>query len=385
MTYPDGQRINAQGECAMFTSIRIENFRSFPTLELLDLRSVNLVTGMNGAGKSALLEAVFLNAQAGNPGSALQVNAVRGEVASDFQNDRQFRTLFNDEGNTSHIQIDALWKSRKADTTVSKRDLSIKAIREVWKLPQANSTGLPGITGLEFDFKGAGAISTLRAKWTEMVLPAQLQQPGSHPSGPSTQYVMMTDPINATTSIRTMFLVPAPREAAAFLYQNLTNATREKNVEGIVDLAKIVDKRLTNLVPLVESGQGLVYVDVGLKRLLPLTVMGGGFSNILQIAIGIVQTKSQIIIIDEIEDGLHYTILPQLTTAIIRFASTRDIQFFISTHSAEFLDAFVASANELQFEDVCSFRIADRAGQKIATRFDARDLGNAKDVELDVR
>jgi hypothetical protein len=255
----------------------------------------------------------------------------------------------------------------------------------VWKFAPPAASGEGSISGLEFDFKGGGVKSTVRMQWTEIPLQPQGQLPGMRSNAPAAQYTLRTDPINPPANIKTIFIVPAPREATGFLYQHLLNATREKNIPGIVNLASIVDKRITNLVPLVESGQGQVYADIGLDRLMPITVMGAGFSNMLQIAVAIVETKSQVIIIDEIEDGLHYTTYPQIAQALIRFATTVDVQFFLSTHSAEFLDAFVAVARSLDFSDVCSLRIADRSGRKVVTRFDASDLNNAKEIELDVR
>src|SRR5208337_2555972 len=65
----------------MIRSIDIENFRCFEKLTLGDLTRVNVVTGSNASGKSALLEAIYLGANATAP--AFQTVATfRGSVAS---------------------------------------------------------------------------------------------------------------------------------------------------------------------------------------------------------------------------------------------------------------------------------------------------------------
>ena len=44
----------------MINELRIENFRGFASLELKDLKRVNLVVGENNSGKTSLLDAVLL-------------------------------------------------------------------------------------------------------------------------------------------------------------------------------------------------------------------------------------------------------------------------------------------------------------------------------------
>ena len=45
----------------MIKKITIENFRCFDKLKVLGFERVNLISGKNNAGKTALLEAIFLN------------------------------------------------------------------------------------------------------------------------------------------------------------------------------------------------------------------------------------------------------------------------------------------------------------------------------------
>ncbi|MBI4326874.1 MAG: AAA family ATPase [Chloroflexi bacterium] len=44
----------------MLTKIQIKNFRCFRELEIAPLRRINLITGQNNTGKTALLEALML-------------------------------------------------------------------------------------------------------------------------------------------------------------------------------------------------------------------------------------------------------------------------------------------------------------------------------------
>jgi AAA15 family ATPase/GTPase len=50
----------------MIETVEIHNFRGFRDLEISHLKRINIVVGDNSAGKTALLEALFL-ASAANP------------------------------------------------------------------------------------------------------------------------------------------------------------------------------------------------------------------------------------------------------------------------------------------------------------------------------
>ena len=49
----------------MIKNIKIENFKLFEKIEVKDLKMVNLISGKNNIGKTALLEAINLNVSSG--------------------------------------------------------------------------------------------------------------------------------------------------------------------------------------------------------------------------------------------------------------------------------------------------------------------------------
>ena len=61
----------------MLTQIKITGYRLFDHLELSELAPINLIAGQNNAGKTSLLEAIFLAALGNQPGSATNVNVTR--------------------------------------------------------------------------------------------------------------------------------------------------------------------------------------------------------------------------------------------------------------------------------------------------------------------
>jgi hypothetical protein len=77
-------------------------------------------------------------------------------------------------------------------------------------------------------------------------------------------------------------------------------------MQQIVRMASILDDRVTNVIPLADKGILEIYVDVGESPLIPLPLMGTGFFNALSIAAATASTNNGVVLIDEIEDGVHY-------------------------------------------------------------------------------
>jgi AAA ATPase domain len=67
----------------MIESFEIQNFRCFSALKLDDLKRVNVITGANASGKSALLEALLCAAR-GTPEALLATNALRNLTAGNI-------------------------------------------------------------------------------------------------------------------------------------------------------------------------------------------------------------------------------------------------------------------------------------------------------------
>lgn len=84
---------------------------------------------------------------------------------------------------------------------------------------------------------------------------------------------------------------------------------------------------------------GQIYFDLGndFRTLLPLNLMGEGIQRLLDVITSIAHTAGGIVLIDEIDNGLHYSALRTLWKGILQAAREYDVQVFATTHSAEAL------------------------------------------------
>jgi AAA15 family ATPase/GTPase len=94
-------------------------------------------------------------------------------------------------------------------------------------------------------------------------------------------------------------------------------------------------------------GEGArAYADLGERRPIPLAMIGEGFSKLLTILTATILGEASIMLIDEIENGFHYSVLPDVWRAIVAAASGRSVQIFVTTHSLECIEAAVEGSQD---------------------------------------
>ena len=106
----------------------------------------------------------------------------------------------------------------------------------------------------------------------------------------------------------------------------------------------------------------------GASEPVPLKSLGDGMVRMFQLALALESAKSRqiasaasprslipdtvsteddgVFLIDEIENGIHYTVLPDLWRFLFRMAKLHNVQVFATTHSWDCVEAFQKAAAE---------------------------------------
>ncbi len=129
----------------------------------------------------------------------------------------------------------------------------------------------------------------------------------------------------------------------------------------------------------------MIHGDIGMGRLLPLPLLGDGINRLLSLSLAIANASKGIVLVDEIENGLHHTVMPKVWKAIGDLARYYDVQIFATTHSRECIrSAHEAFKEERQYD----FRLhrLDRVDGSIhATTYELETLEAALETGLEVR
>ena len=105
----------------------------------------------------------------------------------------------------------------------------------------------------------------------------------------------------------------------------------------------------------------------------------------LGISLALVNVKDGILLIDEFENGLYYSVQPDLWQFIFRVARRLNVQVFATTHSWDCIEGFQKAAQEDNQEEGLLIRLESKKGEIAATLFDERQLGIVTREQIEVR
>ena len=115
---------------------------------------------------------------------------------------------------------------------------------------------------------------------------------------------------------------------------------------------------------------------------MPLAIMGEGMSRLARLILVIFDTPDGVVLIDEIENGFHHSVLPEVWRVIDNASKQSNTQVFATTHSRE----CVRAAHESLGED--DFRLhrleANDEGNRCVT-YDPESIGSAIKFNFEVR
>ena len=122
--------------------------------------------------------------------------------------------------------------------------------------------------------------------------------------------------------------------AAGNTANDLVELAKRKRKDLVTERLKNFDSRITSL----EILNNVAYIGLeGIDQLLAVNMMGDGLRRYLNIVAASANPINNILLIDEIENGLHYSAYKKLWEAIFALAVSTNKQVFVTTHSKETL------------------------------------------------
>jgi ABC-type branched-subunit amino acid transport system ATPase component len=351
----------------MFKSIKIKNLRAITELEVDNLGQVNLFVGQNNCGKTTVLEGLFFLIGATNPRLLLSVNTFRGLTVLSKE---LWRTFFHNMSIKIPIEIYGEVRESK-----EKQKLLIRPMKK--KVP-STKPGVSDFVSVEVepgDSKPPFTPDGLELEYTSPQNPAEKIM--------STIFLKGTDlGIEGAKErdVRGIFINPLT------IYDwkdRFAAAQRRKQVPEVVSFLKKIDPNISDL-RLNEIG--LLECDIGLPGLLPANLMGGGVAKFLSVALAMLDSRDGIVLIDEIEDGLHYMAQQNMWKAILGWAQKLNVQVFVTTHSHESIKTFSNSIDTTLFESETKLFRIERKDEKFrAVEYTKELLAESLESKWEVR
>jgi predicted ATPase len=360
----------------MYKWFEIRDFRCFRKFNLSDLDRVNLIAGVNNIGKTAFLEAMFLHCGAYNPVLAQTVNAFRGIQAVRVEPGPRIESFL--DSLFKEFDVSKIIEFEGEDTVTGNRSLRLRMVHKPSELEKMAQFLGHAPDETKVGLSELGIAQVLELEYQER------DRRGRHymildQKGVRIEPIPLPPPFPA-------FFQPAgirmPSPEAAEIYGRLEIQGKQ---DVVLQVLRVIEPRLSRLAMVVLAGQPVLHGDIGFGRLLPLPVMGNGMVRLAHLVLHITNAPNGVGLIDEIENGLHHSIMTKVWQVIGQVARQFNTQVFATTHS---LECIVAAHSAFKESGIYDFRLhrLERINETIqAVTYNEEALAAAVETGLEVR
>ena len=312
----------------MIEKIRIKNYRGIKSLEIDNLKKYNFFIGNNGSSKTTSLEAIF--SAIPNDGNAIVIMANSRGMQVKLSNNNSF--FYN-----SNISDDIEFTLNDDITT----KISLKNINRLNNnLLNSNNYNefIYNISVFEKNNKTLYE-SNFGIDPSNRIFPIEIKT--------NTEWNEYIEKYG-----RCFWISPLTKYQygiAQITKEMIENKKKEYILKAIGFFEEDIDD-------IVSDGTEFLLSKKGVGKMLPISSFGGGLSSALDIITCLFYDGITSIFIDEAETGLHYTNFPKFCEVLIDISTNKNIQFFITTHSDEFLKDFYNILVKKRNEDITTYR-----------------------------
>ena len=317
------------------SKVKIFKYKKLENLNIENLNRINIFAGLNNSGKTSLLEAISFLLNQNDIDYFLDMQRRRGKFAI-------FNPLwFHHEFNTK-IKIDGIFDTK---------DISI----EIKKINEEDES-----------LNKENYLSTIEI---DAFLDKETLKSKSRLFSNKSEKFYKNIKIVCNNSYSSPFSIQNKSE----LEKHYARAVNKDILNDILEFIKehidsdIKDIRFTK--EYIET-----FVVNHKDFTMDLSAFGEGLQRVFYIALQFASAQNGVILIDELENGIHYTLLESFTRFMQELAIKLNVQVFLTTHSKETIEAFVT--NGFENEDINFYRLTqNRRDNKInAIKYDANLL-----------
>ena len=327
-------------------SLSVEGFRGIRSLELPQLGRVTLLAGGNGIGKTTVLDAIRSYASRGEFRVLVELLTNREEFVTDYDEDGgtalypDFASLFYncnpDDGETSSSAIRICSSQKLHSLSLRLVDAEKDAIHPSLFPLESPPKDLLVSVGKRSRRHAAEPMHFSRR--TGRYLRPYRSRSVTDSWFPSIQFESLGPDLLANDDVSRLWDAVALTEA-----ENLTiQALRLVVGETLERLAVVGD----SFGPYPRGGRRVVAKLTSSSVPVPLKRLGDGANRLLTIALALANCRNGILLVDEVENGIHYSIQPALWRMVFGAAAAGNVQVVAATHSWDCIAGFATAAAE---------------------------------------
>lgn len=342
----------------MIRTIEINGFKKFDHIQIENLAQVNLFVGMNNAGKTTLLEAVY----GGACGDHFRPLFSKGIMSRSAQ--------YSGQSMTPYRVADAVFHSFTRKTERDTYEFSFK-IKTDENIINIQHTLVPGEIFSEFFYHLPDEEHTIDITPDDIHLPRIQMQTNDSIS-------IQIDPqligswkiaVNEKESVYQISFPYIPSEMKSkkplFLarftdmltYRNekenkmiYSQLSRENEIDAfVVEMNRSFEglsiQKIENI-PFPDGSEASISLFMKDGERIPLYAMGDGVRRWYDILGGMLSFPRAIHCLEEVDSGFHSEAQEQLSRNLLHYAEKYNNQLFMTTHNLEYMDALLQAAQK---------------------------------------
>lgn len=350
---------------SMITSFHIKNFRVFKTLDIQRFGRVNLIVGKNNAGKTCLLEALWL-----------YTGDVAPEILRSILTQREEFWQNKNESSDANHPIYHLFHQHKDSETIELFDCFLRHLEgvneyeeECYGYDLKMNNKFPGKNTFVTEYAGPGGIIRNETLLSEL-----------------TPYLMSEYRFTGKTHF--LFTTRFVSKQIEILWDQIVFTAFE---DTVIHALQLIDPEIDRfgLIRNHTKNEEIEMIPVVFRQgqRVPLRQLGDGMTHLFHIILALVNAQNGTLLIDEFENGLHWRIQPQIWALIFQLAEELKVQVFATTHSRDCVESFYEAWMLQADESIGSFLRLNNPPDKtvFVTEYPRKRLGNALTTDVEMR
>jgi hypothetical protein len=370
-----------------FGALSIERFRAFRHLKIEGLGRVNLITGRNNTGKSSVLEALRILASDASPSVISDILHFREEDPRETEDPARpadaatlfaLSSLFH-----GFPEFSAELEPLVIAANGGQRPMRL-TMAAGWFSEERTADGPKRRVLQQQNLFGEGEVLpalVVETSGVQRLLP--LESLSRYYRGRLSTAVFQNEP-----QVPCVFVSPYGGERTATLGPLWDKIALSDREEDIVKALRIIEPGIS-AVSMV-GGEGTkqprtaIVRAKGLPRPVNLRSFGDGLNRLFGIVLSLVNAKDGLLLIDEFENGMHYSVQLDVWRAVFGLARRLDVQVVATSHSWDAVEAFQKAASEDPDEGVL-IRLSRKGEDIIPILFREDELAVATRDRIEVR